>query len=132
VLFILPILVLFGVYLYCALRDPKFEEMLRQNDIELKKKAEHLIEFNELQQPGDEDPLFYGPDPEELGLIAEEDSVYGIVNLEDEDSGEDGSSQDVSGSESFNGGISELDESMEEKLKTLTGMPSNLRKSGQF
>jgi len=132
--FILPILTIFGIYLYCALRDPKFEEMLHQNDMEMIKKN-HFIEMIKKEEGlVDEDGAgYFGPDPEQLGLIAGEDSVYGIVNMDDDHDSGTLSSSDFSGSESFHGGFEEDDPIFnEENLAALGALNSKKNTSGHL
>lgn len=104
VIVILPTLILFGVYLYCSLADPSFEHMLQEKEVELRRKEEYQSHLSKLKQKGEMD-AYFEPDQEHLGLIEEEDSLFGQgISLDDDEESE---SEDQQSSETDDSVISE-------------------------
>lgn len=104
VIVILPTLILFGIYLYCSLADPSFEHMMQEKEVELKRKEEYQSQLSKLKQKGEMN-AYFEPDQEHLGLIEEEDSLFGQDLSMDED--DDSDSDEIVSSESNDSVISE-------------------------
>lgn len=76
---IFPSLIIFGIYLYCSLSDPLFEHMLKEKEMELKKKEEYQTQLVSMKKKGELNSFFMPDNEEQLKLIEEEeeDSLFG-------------------------------------------------------
>ena len=114
------------MYLYCTLKDPKFEEMLRQKDLEIKRRNEYRQEIAKMHENGDVDGVFE-PDQEQLRLIAEEDSLYGAGASLDAGADEsDTEESEVTSSEEYDAGNMLGDEEANEASRLVAAyLPNN-------